>query len=183
MEELDNKAIPQPQLLIKDHKKLKSDGNFPTWLVIPTTNFTATFSKIGYMGIKGTLDEHKVNYSKHTIIQASDLKHYLEVLHLTADKVTLMSLDIDNMYPSIRVKLIQKAMDYCTSNLPISARKAAQKCMEIVKFGMKSMLIRFRDKYYKYNGVTGKDNVSDEDIGLAIGGYKSAFLANIVASY
>eukprot|EP00957_Ditylum_brightwellii_P089963 6851219-Ditylum_brightwellii.AAC.1 len=55
--------------------------------------------------------------------------------------------------------------------------------MEIVKFGMKSALIRFRDKYYKYNGLEGKDNVCDKDIRLDIGGYKSAFLANIVVSY
>eukprot|EP00957_Ditylum_brightwellii_P125344 9553436-Ditylum_brightwellii.AAC.1 len=82
----------------------------------------------------------------------------LEVLHLIANKVTLISLDIDNMYLSIRVKIIQKALDYYTSKLPISARKAVQKCMEIVKFGMKSTLIRFRDKYYKYNGAAGKDN-------------------------
>eukprot|EP00957_Ditylum_brightwellii_P185353 14113545-Ditylum_brightwellii.AAC.2 len=45
------------------------------------------------------------------------------------------------------------------------------------------MLTRFRDKYYKYNEAAGKDNVSDEDIRLAIGRYKSAFLADIVASY
>eukprot|EP00957_Ditylum_brightwellii_P102471 7810848-Ditylum_brightwellii.AAC.1 len=77
-----------------------------------------------------------------------------------------MSLNIDNMYPSIRVKLIQKVLDYSTSKLLISARKAVQECMEIVKFGMKSMLMRLGDKYYKYNGVTGIDNVSDEDIGL-----------------
>eukprot|EP00957_Ditylum_brightwellii_P158008 12027650-Ditylum_brightwellii.AAC.1 len=123
MEGLDSKAISQPQLLIKDHKKLKPDGNFPTWLVIPASNFTTTFSKIGYMGVKGILDEHKLNHSKHTIIKASDLKHELEALHLIADMVTLMSLDIDNMYPTILIKLIQKALDYYTSKLPISARK------------------------------------------------------------
>eukprot|EP00957_Ditylum_brightwellii_P160117 12188676-Ditylum_brightwellii.AAC.1 len=94
-----------------------------------------------------------------------------------------MSLHINNIYPLIRVKLIQKALDYYTSKLLISARKAVQECMEIVKFGMKSMLIRFRDKYYKYNEATGKDNVSDKDIGLAIDRYKTAFLASIVASY
>eukprot|EP00957_Ditylum_brightwellii_P164130 12496850-Ditylum_brightwellii.AAC.1 len=69
-----------------------------------------------------------------------------------------MSLDINDMYPLIRVKLIQKSPNYYTSKLPICARKAVQECMEIVKLGMKSTLICFRDKYYKYNGAAGKDN-------------------------
>eukprot|EP00957_Ditylum_brightwellii_P176524 13443432-Ditylum_brightwellii.AAC.1 len=52
------KAIPQPQLLVKDHKDPDIDGNFPTKLVIPATNFTVAFSKLGYMGIKKVLDDH-----------------------------------------------------------------------------------------------------------------------------
>eukprot|EP00957_Ditylum_brightwellii_P138058 10525393-Ditylum_brightwellii.AAC.1 len=52
------KAIPQPQLLVKDHKNPDDDGNFPTRLIIPATNFTAAFSKLGYMGIKKVLDDH-----------------------------------------------------------------------------------------------------------------------------
>eukprot|EP00957_Ditylum_brightwellii_P058811 4458778-Ditylum_brightwellii.AAC.1 len=47
-----SKAIPQSQLLAKDHKPPKEDGSFPTRLMIPATNFTATFSKLGYLGIK-----------------------------------------------------------------------------------------------------------------------------------
>eukprot|EP00957_Ditylum_brightwellii_P120758 9211285-Ditylum_brightwellii.AAC.1 len=48
-----SKTIPQPQLLVKDHKEPNNDGSFPTSrLVIPATNFTATFSKLGYLGIK-----------------------------------------------------------------------------------------------------------------------------------
>eukprot|EP00957_Ditylum_brightwellii_P075750 5756855-Ditylum_brightwellii.AAC.1 len=46
------KAIPQPQLLVKDRKEPEEDGSFPTRLVIPATNFTATFLKLGYLGIK-----------------------------------------------------------------------------------------------------------------------------------
>eukprot|EP00957_Ditylum_brightwellii_P037332 2825488-Ditylum_brightwellii.AAC.1 len=45
MENINSRAIPEPQLLIKDHKK-KKDGQYPTRLVIPATNFAATFSKI-----------------------------------------------------------------------------------------------------------------------------------------
>eukprot|EP00957_Ditylum_brightwellii_P146369 11144533-Ditylum_brightwellii.AAC.1 len=75
--------------------------NFPTRLVIPATNFTAAFSKLGYIGIKKVLDNNGVNYAKHTIVQSSDLKEKLEACGLKRDDVTLMSLDIVNMYPSI----------------------------------------------------------------------------------
>ena len=49
---LKTKAIPTPKLLIKYHKRLKSMGEFPTRLVIPETNFLATFEKVGYLGLK-----------------------------------------------------------------------------------------------------------------------------------
>eukprot|EP00957_Ditylum_brightwellii_P198074 15090802-Ditylum_brightwellii.AAC.1 len=80
-----SKAILQPQLLIKDHKDRETNGDYLTRLVIPATNFTATFSKVGYTAIK----------------QSSDLKEKLEGLKLTKDDVTLMSLDIKNMYPLV----------------------------------------------------------------------------------
>eukprot|EP00957_Ditylum_brightwellii_P039514 2989388-Ditylum_brightwellii.AAC.1 len=53
------KAIPQPQLLTKDHKELESDGRYPTRLVIPATNFTATFLEVGYMAIQQVSDQNK----------------------------------------------------------------------------------------------------------------------------
>ena len=49
---LATQGIPSPKLLIKDHKTINYKGELPTRLVIPTTKFTATFSKIGYLGIK-----------------------------------------------------------------------------------------------------------------------------------
>eukprot|EP00957_Ditylum_brightwellii_P093780 7140263-Ditylum_brightwellii.AAC.1 len=93
MERLESKAIPQPQLLIKDHKNARSDGAFLTRVVIPATNVTVTLSKIRYMRIKENLDEHR------SIIQSIQLSKNLK---LTADKITLMLLDINNMYPSIK---------------------------------------------------------------------------------
>eukprot|EP00957_Ditylum_brightwellii_P116448 8882259-Ditylum_brightwellii.AAC.1 len=54
--------------------------------------------------------------------------------------------------------------------------------MTLVKFGMKSTLIQFCDKYYKYKGAAGV-SVDNKDIGLAIGGFEPAWLANLVASY
>ena len=69
-----SKAVPQPKILIKDHKECRIDGSFPTRLVVPATNFTAGFPKLGYLGIKKILDTADVNYGKRNIVQASDLK-------------------------------------------------------------------------------------------------------------
>ena len=43
---------------------------------------------------------------------------------------------------------------------------------------MSSSLLTFRNKYYKYNG-----GASVDEKGLAIGGYESAFLVDLVAAY
>eukprot|EP00957_Ditylum_brightwellii_P112125 8549326-Ditylum_brightwellii.AAC.1 len=85
-ESLEAKVIPQPQLMVKDHKDNDKQGDFPTRLVILAANFAATFLKIGYSGIKKVLDEHRVDYMKHTIIQLSDLKTKLKKLDLRRDK-------------------------------------------------------------------------------------------------
>ena len=61
---LATKAIPSPKLLVKDKKTINKKEEFPTRLVILATNFTATFSNIGYLGIKRCLDKGKVNYSR-----------------------------------------------------------------------------------------------------------------------
>ena len=63
-----------PKLFIKDHKTINEKGELPTRLVIPATNFTTNVSKIGYLGIKICLDKGKVNYSRDSIVQASNLK-------------------------------------------------------------------------------------------------------------
>eukprot|EP00957_Ditylum_brightwellii_P136405 10403560-Ditylum_brightwellii.AAC.1 len=132
-------------------------------LVIPATNFTASFSELGYMGIKKVLDDHGVNYSKHTIVQSSNLKEKLEKCRLKQNEVTLMLLDIVNMYPLVHVKLIHKALNHYTKNLPATAREMIDLCMDIVQFGMKSTLIQFRGHYYVYQGAAKGKELSDKD--------------------
>jgi hypothetical protein len=63
-ESLNSKAILSPKLLIKDHKFVNDDGTYPTRLVVPATNFTSAFSKLGYIGIKQIIDAAGINYSK-----------------------------------------------------------------------------------------------------------------------
>jgi hypothetical protein len=51
-EMLDSRAVPTPKLLIKDHKPMNEKGEYMTRLIVPATNFTVVFPKVGYLGIK-----------------------------------------------------------------------------------------------------------------------------------
>ena len=57
-ESLKIKAIPTPKLLIKYPKILTSMGEFPTRLVITAVNFSASFAKVGYLGLKNILKKN-----------------------------------------------------------------------------------------------------------------------------
>ena len=74
-ESVRGKMIPTPKILVKDHKKQKPDGKFPTRLVVPASNFNACFPKLGYMGIKKLLDDYGIKYGKRNIIQLLDIKN------------------------------------------------------------------------------------------------------------
>ena len=98
-ESLKTKVIPTPKILINDHKKLTSMGELPTRLVIPATYFSATFAKVGYLGLKNILEKNEINYTKFTIVQASQVKEEWEILNWKRDKVTIASIDAVAMYP------------------------------------------------------------------------------------
>ena len=119
------REIPSPKLIIKDHNTINEKAGFPTRLVIPATNFTAIFYKIVYLGIKRMLKKGKVNYSRFSIVQISDLKKKLEELKIKRDEVTIASVHYINMYPSITLSTIKKS------------------CLELICFGMSSTLISF----------------------------------------
>eukprot|EP00957_Ditylum_brightwellii_P001990 153202-Ditylum_brightwellii.AAC.1 len=73
-----------------------------------------------------------------------------------------MLLDIVNMYPSIRVKLIRKALNHYAKDLPTKARETINLCMDIVQLGMKSMLIQFKGCYFVYQGATKGKEISNK---------------------
>jgi hypothetical protein len=77
-----SKKIPTPSLLIKDQKKALSTGEFPTHLVVPAQNFTSAFPKLGFLAVRRSLDANHVDYSKRTIVQATNVKEKLESLHI-----------------------------------------------------------------------------------------------------
>eukprot|EP00957_Ditylum_brightwellii_P193392 14725453-Ditylum_brightwellii.AAC.2 len=92
----------------------------------------------------------------------------------------MMSLDIVNMYPSVRVKLVKKALQYYSRGLPTEAKQRINLGLAMVKFGMKNMLVNFCDKFYVYQCAAKGQELSEEDVALAICAFKSAFLADLV---
>ena len=63
-----------------------AEEEFPTRLAIPITNFTVTFSKLGYVGIKKVLDNNDVNHERFMVKQSVDLKRELQGKGITNKK-------------------------------------------------------------------------------------------------
>jgi hypothetical protein len=177
-EMLDSRAVPTPKLLIKDHKPMNEKGEYVTRLIVPATNFAAAFPKVGYLGIKNIFDQNGIDYSGSTITQASQLKMTLEKLNIMKDKVTIISFDAVRMYPSIKYKFVRKAVKFFARNLNAETQRQIDTCLEMIKFSMGNTLLTFVDKYYKYGG-----DLNVEDRGLTIGGYESAWLADLCMAY
>ena len=171
-------AIPTPKLAIKDHKKPDNNGQYPTRLIVPAQNFVAAFPKMGYMALKKIFDDNNIQYMSNIIIQASHLKTQLEQLKLNSSDCTIASLDAEAYYPSVRYKLVAKAVKHFSTNLPESIQNQIDMCMQMILFGMKSTYIVFQDSYYEYDG-----DQDDDNRGLTIGGYESAFLSDLVGAY
>jgi hypothetical protein len=175
---INSKAIPSPKLLIKDHKKADENGDFQTRLVVPANNFTSAFPKLGYLGIKKILDDNNVDYASRMIIQASDLKQKLENMDIKCDNSTIISINAVDYYPSIKFKLVKKAVYFFSKDLNDEDQMKIEDCLDMIKFGMSSTLLTFVDKYFEYDG----DSEPDEK-GLTIGGYESAWLADLVGAF
>jgi hypothetical protein len=136
-ESINSKAIPAPKLLIKDHKEINDDGNYPMrLLVVPATNFTSAVSKLGYIGIKKIMDEAGINYSRKTIVQVSHLKTQIKSLGIRKDMHTIFSLDIDAFYPSVTYGLVKRVIDFSSSSLGEKQKATIKVCLEMIAFGM-----------------------------------------------
>ena len=68
-------------------------------------------------------------------------------------------------------------MRFFARKFTAATKKSINLCIEFIQFWVSSILISFNRKYYEYHSV------KREEQGLAIGGYESAFLVNLVASY
>ena len=118
-----------------------------------------------------------MNYSRVSIVQSSDLKERLEELKIKRDKATIASVDAIDMYPSIKLSTNRKSVRFSARKLTAATKKTTNLCLELIRSGMSLTLISFDGKYYEYHGG------EREEQGLAIGGYESEFLANLVSSY
>ena len=119
-----------------------------------------------------------IDYMKRQIIQASDLKAKIESLGVTNNNSTVVSIDAEAYYPSVRLKLVRKAVKYFSASLDEESQKRIDDCLDMIKFSMCSTVLTFRDKYYEYDG-----DMDPEEKGLTIGGYESAWLADLVGAY
>jgi hypothetical protein len=116
---------------------------------------------------------------KRTIIQASDLKETLEKLQLMATNCTIVSsIDAQDYYPSVHFKLVRKALRYYSQHLSLDLQDIIDECLGMISFGMNSTLFTFQGRYYEYDGDGDED-----DRGLTIDGYESAWLADLVGAY
>ena len=174
---LATRAILSPKLLIKDHNTSNKKWGFPTRLVIPVKNFTTTFSKIGYLWIKRMLDKVIVNYSRISIVQASERKERLEELKVKRDEVIIGSVDAIIMYPSIKLLTIRKEVRFLARTFTAATKKTNNLCVELICLIMSSTFIYFDGEYHEYHGG------EREEQGLEICGYESAFLVDMVESY
>jgi hypothetical protein len=120
----------------------------------------------------------KINYMAKPITQASHAKDQLERLHIKKKKNTVFSLDIESFYPSVTYSLVETATNYFSKNLPMKEILMIRECLKLIHFGMGNTLITFEDKYYEYDS-----NRDVNDKGLIIGGYESAWLADLVAAF
>ena len=85
-------------------------------------------------------------------IQASDLKERLEELELKREKVTNASVDAINMQPSIKLSTFKKVVRFLARKLTAVTNKTINLCLELICFGISSILIYFNDEYYEYHG-------------------------------
>ena len=68
------------------------------------------------------------------------------------EEVTIESVDAINIYPSIKLATIKKAVRFFARTLTTATKKTINLCLEIIHFGMRSTLISFDGKYYEYQG-------------------------------
>jgi hypothetical protein len=82
------------------------------------------------------------------------------------------------MYPQFWFKAVKAAVRYYSSRLPPLQQEKVKRCLDILKFSMGNTIVSFRKKYDKYGVDPNHDRRS-----LTIGGFESAFLADLEATY
>ena len=86
----------------------------------------------------------------------------------------------DSMYPSIKFDLIRKAINHYSRSLNQSLKDTVLHvvCLDLIKVGMNTTILTFDGNYYLYDG-----DKKVEERGLTIGGYESAWLADLAMAF
>ena len=92
-----------------------------------------------------------MNYSQVSIVHASYLNETLEKLKVNREEVIIASVDAINIYPSIKISTIRKAVRYFARKLTAETKNTINLCLELIHFGMSSATISFDRKYYEYH--------------------------------
>ncbi len=153
------------------------NGRHPTHLIVSAHNFTQCLSKLASKSIESTFRHAGVNFECHTLKNLLSLKKQSKIDDFQQDDCTIVSLDIKDMYQHCRFKAAKAMVQYYASQLDPLQQEKIWQCLNILKFSMGNTIVSFLDKYYEY-GV----NPDPKRQGLMIGGFKSAFLADLEAS-
>ena len=74
--------------------------------------------------------------------------------------------------------MVKRAINFFATKLPREAESTILQCLMMIRFAMGHTLITFRGKYFEYGSNKDLDSK-----GLTIGGYESAWLADLVACF
>ena len=95
---------------------------------------------------------------------------------LNKEELTITSVDAINMYPSIKLATIKKAVRFVARKLTSETKKTINLCLDLIQFGMSSNLVSFDGEYYEYHGGERRTSISDWRIQICIPGGPSRLL-------
>ena len=87
-------------------------------------------------------------------------------------------MDIKDTCLLITCHMVQKVVDIFSKDPKLDQREVIKDTLESIKFEMSNTLLTFKDEFYQYSGEH-----EPEDRRLTIGGFESAWLADLVAGY
>ena len=71
------------------------------------------------------------------------------------DKVTIASIGAINMHPSIKIRMMKKALIFFSKRLTFATKNTINLLLELLCLGIRSTLISFDGDYYEYHGRRG----------------------------
>jgi len=114
---LKTRKIPSLRLSVKDHQPIQTNGRYKTRLIVSAHNFTQCLSKLASKSIESTFKRAAVPFERHTLKNSLGLKRIFEAKDFRKDDVTIVSLDIKDMYPQCRFKAVQTAVKHYARHL------------------------------------------------------------------